>query len=50
MKALMSIIKLEIRFREIPQAIAAFKKSRGAALQMLTPEIRSSVSEVFNQL
>lgn len=46
----MSIIKLEIRFREIPQAIAAFKKSRGAALQMLTHDIRSSVSEVFNQL
>ena len=46
----MLVIKLEIRLREIPQAIAAFKKSRREALVMLSEGIRTSVSEGFNQM
>jgi putative transposase len=46
----MSIIKVEIRLREIPQAIEAFKISRKKALDLFTEEIRSAVSKGFNQL
>lgn len=46
----MSIIKVEIRLREIPQAIEAFKKGRKKALDLFTEEIRSAVSTGFNQL
>jgi hypothetical protein len=46
----MSIIKVEIRLREIPQAIQAFKNSRKKALDLFTEEIRSAVSNGFNQL
>lgn len=46
----MSIIKIEIRLREIPQAIQAFKNGRKKALDLFTEEIRSAVSNGFNQL
>lgn len=46
----MSIIKVEIRLREIPLAIEAFKNSRKKALDLFTEEIRTAVSKGFNQL
>lgn len=50
MSSILSIIKVEIRLREIPAAIEAFRKSRKKALELLSEEIRSAVSSSFNQL
>ena len=46
----MSIIKVEIRLREIPAAIEAFRKGRKNALDLFSDEIRRAVSSGFNQL
>jgi hypothetical protein len=50
MIALMSIIKVEIRLREIPAAIEAVRKGRKKALDLFSDEIRRAVSSGFNQL
>ena len=50
MRALVSVIKLEIRLHEIPKAIQAFKESRKKSLDLFTEEIRSAVSNGFDQL
>ena len=46
----MSIIKVEIRLREIPAAIEAFRNNRKKALDLFSEEIRKAVSSGFNQL
>jgi transposase-like protein len=50
MRTQVSIIKVEIRLREIPRAIEVFKISRKKALEVFTEEIRNAVSSGFNQL
>ena len=50
MRAQMSIIKVEIRLREIPAAIEAFRNNRKKALDLFSEEIRKAVSSGFNQL
>lgn len=46
----MSIVKLEIRLKEIPRALQAFKESRKKALDALTDEFREAISTGINQL
>ena len=46
----MSIVKLEIRLKEIPRALQAFKESRKKALDALTDEVREALSTGINQL
>jgi putative transposase len=46
----MSVIKVEIRLKEIPAAIEEFKKNRKKALDLFSEEIRKAVSHGFNQL
>lgn len=46
----MSIIKLEIRLREIPKALQAFRDNRRRALDALTDEVRAAISVGINQL
>jgi hypothetical protein len=50
MRVQMSVIKVEIRLREIPAAIEVFKNNRKKALDLFSEEIRRSVSNGFNQL
>jgi len=40
----MSVIKVEIRLREIPAAIETFKNNRKRALDLFSEEIRKAVS------
>ena len=47
MRSQLPIIKLEVKLSELPQAVADFKKSRKEALETLTDEIKSAVSEGF---
>ena len=46
----MSVIKLEIRLGEIPKALAAFRESRKKALEGLTNELRTAVSNTVEEL
>lgn len=46
----MSIIKLEIRLSELPQAIEAFRRNRKAALEALSSEVRRALSTTINEL
>jgi putative transposase len=46
----MSIIKLEIRLSEFPQAIEAFRRNRKAALEALSSEVRHALSTTINEL
>lgn len=50
MRTQVSVIKVEISLKEIPQAIEAFRKSRKKALDLFSDEIRGAVSKGFNQL
>ena len=46
----MSIIKLEIRLSELPQAVEAFRRNRKAALEALSSEVRRALSTTINEL
>src|SRR5258708_36659853 len=46
----MGIIKVEIKVPELVQALEIFKENRVNALESLSSEIRSGVSEFFNSL
>jgi putative transposase len=46
----MGIIKVEIRIPELVKALETFKENRMAALETLSGEIQSSMSEFFNSL
>ena len=46
----MSIVKLEIRLKEIPRALQAFKESRKKALEALSDEVWEAISTGLNQL
>lgn len=46
----MSILKLEIRFREIPRALEVFREDRKRALEQLSDDVRRVVSSGINQL
>jgi len=46
----MSIVKLEIRLKEIPKALQAFKECRKKALESLSEEVREAISSGINQL
>lgn len=46
----MSLIKLEIKLKEIHNAVAAFKKNRKKALESLSEELRKAVSFSVNEL
>lgn len=50
MQTSMGIIKIEIRIPELVKALESFKENRLAALEHLTCEVKSSVSQMFNQL
>lgn len=50
MQLSMGIIKIEIKIPELVKAIESFKENRLAALEHLTVEVKSSVSQMFNQL
>ena len=50
LRNLMSIIKLEIRLGELGKALEAFKKNRKAALEELSKEMRTAVSQTLNEL
>ncbi len=50
MQLSMGIIKVEIKIPELVRAIESFKENRLAALEHLTVEVKSSVSQMFNQL
>lgn len=46
----MGIVKVEIKIPELVRAIESFKENRLAALEHLTVEVKSSVSQMFNQI
>ena len=46
----MGIIKVEIKIPELVKALESFKENRMAALETLSGEIQSSMSEFFNSL
>ena len=46
----MGIIKVEIKIPELVKALESFKENRLAALETLSGEIQSSMSEFFNSL
>jgi putative transposase len=46
----MGIIKVEIKIPELVKAIELFKENRLTALEHLAVEVKSSVSEMFNQI
>jgi putative transposase len=50
MQLQMGIIKVEIKIPELVQALESFKENRIHALEVLSSEIRSGVSEFFNSL
>jgi putative transposase len=50
MQLQMGIIKVEIKIPELVQALESFKENRVKALEILSREIRSGVSDFFNSL
>lgn len=50
MKLAMGIIKVEIKIPELVKAIELFKENRITALEHLAVEVKSSVSEMFNNI
>jgi len=46
----MGIVKVEIKIPELVQALEIFKENRVTALEALSNEIRSGVSDFFNSL
>ena len=46
----MSIIRLEVKLREIHSAVEAFKKNRKAALEAFGDELRNAVSKALNDV
>jgi len=50
MKFRMGIVKVEIKIPELVQALEIFKENRVTALEALSNEIRSGVSDFFNSL
>lgn len=48
--SVMSIIKVELRLKELVKVVGAFRANRRGALEALTKELRDAVSASFNEL
>ncbi len=50
MNTVMSIVKIEIKMPELVKAVDQFKKNRLQALEQITNEFKSSISQTFTQI